>query len=101
VLSVAEDISDPATAEKVINAGLAEFGRVDTLVNHAGVFVAKPFTDYTAEDYATVIGVNLAEFFNVTQRVIEPMFKQGTGNVANITTSLITTPSLGHQAADH
>jgi hypothetical protein len=43
-----------------------------------------------------VIGVNLAEFFNVTQRVIEPMFKQGTGNVANITTSLITTPSLGH-----
>jgi NAD(P)-dependent dehydrogenase (short-subunit alcohol dehydrogenase family) len=67
------DIGDPATAEQVINQGLEEFGRIDTLVNNAGVFIAKPFTDYTAEEYASIIAVNLTGFFAITQRAVARM----------------------------
>ncbi len=63
-------------------------GRIDTLINNAGVFIAKPFTDYTAEDYAFVVGVNLTGFFRLTQRVIAEMVKRGGGHVVNITTTL-------------
>src|SRR5262245_56568254 len=59
LLTVAGDISDPATAERVVKTAVERFGRVDTLVNNAGIFVAKPFVDYTAEDFATVLSVNL------------------------------------------
>ena len=62
VLTVKGDISEQATADKIIGQAFDRFGRVDTLINNAGVFVSKPFTDYTAEDYALVIGVNLAGF---------------------------------------
>src|SRR3954465_13395613 len=65
VLRVAGDIADPKTARRVISEGLKRFGRLDTLVNNAGVFIAKPFTEYTAEDYATALGVNVAGFFNI------------------------------------
>ena len=68
---------------------MERFGRVDTLVNNAGVFVAKPFTDYTAEDYALVTGVNLAGFFWLTQRAIGQMLEQGGGgHVVNIAASI-------------
>src|ERR1700735_1388833 len=73
ILTVQGDIADPATAERVIAAGLAQFGRIDTLVNNAGIFVAKPFTDYTQDDYAATIGVNLAGFFRITQLAIAQM----------------------------
>jgi len=90
ILTVQGDIADPATAERVIAAGLAEFGRIDTLVNNAGVFVAKPFTDYTPADYEVMTGVNLAGFFRITQLAIEQMLAQGSGgHVVNITTSLV------------
>jgi NAD(P)-dependent dehydrogenase (short-subunit alcohol dehydrogenase family) len=90
ILTVQGDIADPATAERVIAAGLAEFGRIDTLVNNAGVFVAKPFTDYTRDDYELMTGVNLAGFFRITQLAIEQMLAQGDGgHVVNITTSLV------------
>ncbi|MES4903464.1 MULTISPECIES: SDR family oxidoreductase [unclassified Streptomyces] len=89
VLTVPGDISDPATAERVIAAAMERFGRVDTLVNNAGIFVAKPFTEYTQDDYATVIGVNLAGSFRITQLAIERMLAQGGGHVVNITTSLV------------
>jgi len=88
VLAVPGDIADPATAERVIAAGTERFGRIDTLVNNAGLFVAKPFTDYTADDYAAVTGVNLAGFFHITQLAIERMLALGGGHVVNITTSL-------------
>jgi NAD(P)-dependent dehydrogenase (short-subunit alcohol dehydrogenase family) len=89
ILTVQGDISDPATAERVIAAGVAEFGRIDTLVNNAGVFVAKPFTDYTQDDYDAVTAVNLAGFFRITQLAIEQMLTQGGGHIVNVTTSLV------------
>ncbi|MET9559312.1 SDR family NAD(P)-dependent oxidoreductase [Streptomyces tauricus] len=90
VLTVQGDIADPATAERVIAAGVERFGRIDTLVNNAGLFVAKPFTDYTADDYAGVTGVNLTGFFRITQLTIGHMLAQGGGgHIVNITTSLV------------
>ncbi|MER6062307.1 SDR family oxidoreductase [Streptomyces sp. NPDC001792] len=89
ILAVQGDIADPATAEHVIAAALDRFGRIDTLVNNAGIFVAKPFTEYTLDDYAAVVGVNLNGFFRITQLAIEQMLTQGGGHVVNITTSLV------------
>ncbi|MCO6010721.1 SDR family oxidoreductase [Actinoallomurus purpureus] len=89
ILTVQGDIADPATAERVIAAGVERFGRVDTLVNNAGLFVAKPFTDYTQDDYAAVTGVNLTGFFRITQLAIEQMLTLGGGHIVNITTSLV------------
>ncbi len=84
VLTVAGDVSEPATAERIVSAALRQFGHVDTLVNDAGVYIGKPFTDYTAADYATVVGVNLTGFFTMTQRVIPEMLKNSGGHVVNM-----------------
>ena len=83
------DISQPETADRVIGTTLERFGRIDTLINDAGIFISKPFTDYTADDYATIVGVNLTGFFLLTQRVIVEMLKHGSGHVVNITTTLV------------
>ena len=88
VLTVEGDISQQATADQIMSQAIDRFGRVDTLVNNAGVFLAKPFTDYTAEDYALVTGVNLAGFFWLTQRAIGQMLKQHGGHVVNISASI-------------
>jgi NAD(P)-dependent dehydrogenase (short-subunit alcohol dehydrogenase family) len=88
VLTVKGDISEQATADQIITQAMDRFGRIDTLVNNAGVFVTKPFTDYTAEDYALVTGVNLAGFFWLTQRAIGQMLKQHSGHVVNISASV-------------
>jgi NAD(P)-dependent dehydrogenase (short-subunit alcohol dehydrogenase family) len=88
VLTVEGDISEAATADRIISGALGRFGRIDTLINNAGVFISKPFTDYTADDYAAVVGVNLTGFFWLTQRVIGEMLKRGSGHVVNITTTL-------------
>jgi NAD(P)-dependent dehydrogenase (short-subunit alcohol dehydrogenase family) len=88
VLTVAGDISEQATADQIISRAIDRFGRIDTLVNNAGVFLSKPFTDYTAEDYALVTGVNLAGFFWLTQRAIGQMLKQHSGHVVNISASV-------------
>ncbi|MFE9809229.1 SDR family NAD(P)-dependent oxidoreductase [Streptomyces sp. NPDC005227] len=89
VLTVQGDIADPETAERVVAAAIERFGRIDALVNNAGLFVAKPFTDYTEDDFATVTGVNVAGFFRITQLAIERMLAQGGGHIVNITTSLV------------
>lgn len=88
ILAVAGDIGDPATAERVVSEALARFGRVDTLVNNAGIFTAKPFTAYTEEDFQTKISTNLAGFFHITQRASAEMLKQGAGHIVSITTTL-------------
>jgi NAD(P)-dependent dehydrogenase (short-subunit alcohol dehydrogenase family) len=92
VLTVAGDIADPTVARRVVTQALERFGRVDTLINNAGVFVAKPFTDYTGEDYELVTEVNLRGFFTVTQQAIAAMLRnegRDRGHVVNISTSLV------------
>ena len=63
--------------------------RIDTLVNNAGIFIAKPFTQYTEADYAAMLAVNLAGFFHITQLAVAEMEKQGSGHIVQITTSLV------------
>jgi NAD(P)-dependent dehydrogenase (short-subunit alcohol dehydrogenase family) len=89
VVAVPGDIADRKTAERAISEGLARFGRIDTLINNAGIFVAKPFTQYTEVDYATIVGVNLTGFFHITQLAIAEMEKRHGGHVVQITTSLV------------
>jgi NAD(P)-dependent dehydrogenase (short-subunit alcohol dehydrogenase family) len=93
VVTVQGDIAEAATAERVVAEALSRFGRIDTLVNNAGVFVAKPFTDYTDDEFATLIGVNLAGFFHITRRALRPMLDQGSGHIVNITTSFVDHPN--------
>ncbi|MDR5837018.1 SDR family oxidoreductase [Caballeronia sp. LZ034LL] len=88
ILSVAGDIGDSATARRVISEGMARFGRIDTLVNNAGIYLGKPFTEHTAEDYAAVMNVNMAGFFHITQLAIAEMEKQASGHVVTVTTSI-------------
>ena len=95
VLTVSGDLADPDTSARVVGAALNAFGRVDTLVNNAGVFVSKPFTDYTADDYAAVVGVNLTGFFTITQLAIGQMADQGSGHVVNISAALADHPIAG------
>jgi NAD(P)-dependent dehydrogenase (short-subunit alcohol dehydrogenase family) len=98
VLTVDGDISSAATTDRIISGALARFGRIDTLINNAGVYISKPFTDYTADDYATVVGVNLTGFFTLTQRAISEMLKGGGGHVVNITTTLADYANSGTPA---
>ncbi len=89
LLTVSGDIADPATAERVVEQALDRFGRIDTLVNNAGVFIGKRFTEYTVDDLATMLAVNLSGFFYITQPVIRQMNAQRSGHVVNITASLV------------
>ena len=89
VLTVPGDVADRTTAERVIASGKARFGRIDTLVNNAGIFIAKPFTEYTEADYAAMLAVNLTGFFHLTQLAVAEMVKQRKGHVVQITTSLV------------
>jgi NAD(P)-dependent dehydrogenase (short-subunit alcohol dehydrogenase family) len=96
VAAVAGDVADPGTADRIVAAALDRFGRVDTLINNAGVFVPKPFTEYTLADYEFVTAVNLTGFFHVTQRAIARMLSQGEGgHVVNMTTSLLEQANSG------
>src|SRR5271165_3341720 len=89
-LTVRGDITEAETAQMIVEQAVNRFGRIDSLINNAGIFVSKPFTDYTLEDYLAIIAVNLTGFFHITQGVIRQMLTQGTGgHVVNITTSLV------------
>jgi NAD(P)-dependent dehydrogenase (short-subunit alcohol dehydrogenase family) len=88
VLAIAGDIAERKTAERAISEGVARFGRIDTLVNNAGIFIAKHFTEYTEADYAAIVGVNLTGFFHITQLAVAEMTKRSSGHVVQITTAL-------------
>ena len=88
-------IGDRNVAQRAVSEAIARFGRVDTLINNAGIFIAKPFTQYTAEDYAAVMNVNIDGFFHITQLAIAEMEKNRSGHVLQITTSLVDHPISG------
>ncbi|SDT20860.1 SDR family NAD(P)-dependent oxidoreductase [Pseudomonas granadensis] len=89
ILAVAGDIADPQTAERVIREAVARFGRIDTLVNNAGIFVAKPFTEYSHADYAQVVATNMSGFFYISQLAVAEMQKNASGHIVSVTTSLV------------
>lgn len=89
VVTVDGDIADQRTAERAIAKGLARFGRIDSLVNNAGIFIAKPFLSYTQAEYEQMVAVNLTGFFHITQLAVAEMERLGGGHVVQITTSLV------------
>ncbi|WP_344221280.1 SDR family NAD(P)-dependent oxidoreductase [Kribbella sancticallisti] len=99
VLTVPGDIAAPGVGTRIIEAGLAEFGRIDTLINNAGVFVAKPFTDYTDADFDLVTGVNLRGFFEVSQQAVAAMLTTGGGHILSVSTSLVDHPNTNVPSA--
>jgi NAD(P)-dependent dehydrogenase (short-subunit alcohol dehydrogenase family) len=98
LLTVAGDITEPLAAQRVIDCALERFGRLDTLVNNAGVVISRPFTEYTAQDYASAIGTNLTGFFWLTQRAIAEMATRYGGHVVNITASVAEVADSGSPA---
>jgi NAD(P)-dependent dehydrogenase (short-subunit alcohol dehydrogenase family) len=92
VLAIAGDIRDRATAEKVVAAAKERFGRIDTLVNNAGIFIAKPFIEYTQEDFDAVTATNVTGLFQITQAVLAELLAQRSGHIVNITASLVDQP---------
>ena len=90
VLTVPGDIAQPGVGQRIIDAALQRFGRIDTVVNNAGIFIAKPFTDYTNDDYDAVTGVNLRGFFEVSRAAVGAMLSNdGGGHIVNVSTSLV------------
>jgi NAD(P)-dependent dehydrogenase (short-subunit alcohol dehydrogenase family) len=90
VLTVPGDVARPGVGAGIVAAALARFGRVDTVVNNAGIFIGKPFTDYTDEDYDAVTGVNLRGFFEVSRSAVAAMLtREGGGHLVNVSTSLV------------
>lgn len=87
-VAVRGDIGDPDTGRRVVEEALARFGRLDTLVNNAGIFIGGPFTDYTPEQYRQMLSTNLDGFFHVTQHAVAAMERQGSGHVVQMTTTL-------------
>jgi NAD(P)-dependent dehydrogenase (short-subunit alcohol dehydrogenase family) len=98
-LTVQGDITEPETAQRVVEQALDRFGRIDSLINNAGIYIGKPFTEYTAKDFAAITAVNLAGFFHITQRVIGQMVAQGSGHIVSISTSLVDHPDSGRPSA--
>jgi NAD(P)-dependent dehydrogenase (short-subunit alcohol dehydrogenase family) len=99
LLTVSGDLTDPGTAGQIVTQALARFGRIDSLINNAGIYIGKPFTDYTLEDYAAITAINLAGFFHITQRVIPSMVEQGSGHIVNVSTTLAENADSSRPAA--
>jgi NAD(P)-dependent dehydrogenase (short-subunit alcohol dehydrogenase family) len=95
VITVAGDTSDVSVAENIVQTAIQKFGRIDTLINNAGIFIGKPFLEYTANDFDDVMRVNVKGFFNMTQLTLEQMLKQKRGHIVQITTTLVNQPIAG------
>lgn len=96
VLAVAGDIRNRATAQKAVVAAKERFGRVDTLVNNAGIFISKPFVEYTKEDFDVVTGTNLTGVFHMTQIILPELLSQRSGHIVNISAALVDQPRGSH-----
>jgi NAD(P)-dependent dehydrogenase (short-subunit alcohol dehydrogenase family) len=93
ILVIEGDITQPETAERIVGVAFERFGRIDTLVNNAGVFIAKPFTEYSESDFATMLAVNLAGFFHLSQKAAAWMLRMGSGHIVNITATIAEQPT--------
>src|SRR5579872_5609066 len=89
------DIGKQQTAADAVEAAIKNFGTIDVLVNNAGIFLKKPFTDFTIEDFDALVSTNLLGFFYVTQRTVKQMLKQKSGCVVSITAALADRPIAG------
>jgi len=89
------DIGDPKTAAKIVDTAVSRFGRVDVLINNAGIFIPKPFTEYTTEDFNALVSTTLAGFLYVSQLAVKQMLKQKNGSIVNVSTSLVDQPIAG------
>jgi NAD(P)-dependent dehydrogenase (short-subunit alcohol dehydrogenase family) len=88
ILPVAGDIAMPETAERIVGEAMRRFGRLDTLINNAGIFIPRPFTEYTEAEFASIIAVNLAGFFHISQRAASQMLQAGSGHIVNFSASI-------------
>jgi NAD(P)-dependent dehydrogenase (short-subunit alcohol dehydrogenase family) len=96
---VGGDIGDPNTAANIVETALSRFGRIDVLINNAGIFIPKPFTEYTTEDFNALISTTLAGFLYVSQLSVKQMLRQKSGSIVNISTTLVDQPVAGVSAA--
>jgi NAD(P)-dependent dehydrogenase (short-subunit alcohol dehydrogenase family) len=98
-LTIEGDISEPDTAAQVVDRAMERFGRIDTLINNAGIFIPKPFVDYSLQDFASMIGVNLKGFFHISQQVASRMLQAGSGHIVSITAAIADQPLAALPAA--
>ena len=96
---IAGDIADADTARRAVNQARDRFGGIDTLVNNAGIYIGKPFTEYTFDDFTAITAVNLTGFFRITQLAIAEMVDRGGGHVVNVSTSLVDNADSTRPAA--
>jgi NAD(P)-dependent dehydrogenase (short-subunit alcohol dehydrogenase family) len=93
------DIGDPGTAARIVDTAVSRFGRIDVLINNAGVIIPKPFTEYTTEDFNTLVSTTLAGFLYVSQLTIKQMLRQKSGSIVNVSTTVVDQPIAGLGAA--
>jgi len=93
------DIGDPCTAAEIVDTAVSRFGRIDVLVNNAGIFIPKPFTEYTTEDFDALVSTTLAGFLYVSQLTVKQMLRQKSGSIVNVSTTLVDQPIAGVGAA--
>jgi NAD(P)-dependent dehydrogenase (short-subunit alcohol dehydrogenase family) len=99
VLTVAGDVTDPRTAERIVAESIDRYGRIDTLVNNAGIFISKPFVDYTVADFTAMLSVNLAGFFHISQSAARRMLERRNGHIVNMSTTMAEQPLKAVPAA--
>jgi NAD(P)-dependent dehydrogenase (short-subunit alcohol dehydrogenase family) len=93
------DIGKPQTAAEAVEAAIKNFGTIDVLVNNAGIFLNKPFIDFTTDDFNALVSINLLGFFHITQRTVKEMLKQKSGCVVSITAALADRPIAGENGS--
>jgi len=96
---VGGDIGDPKTAANIAATAISRFGRIDVLINNAGIFIPKPFTEYTTEEFNSLVSITLTGFLYVTQLSVKKMLQQKSGSIVNISTTLVDQPVAGVSAA--
>jgi NAD(P)-dependent dehydrogenase (short-subunit alcohol dehydrogenase family) len=98
-LMIDGDIAIPAAADRIVDSAIERFGRIDTLVNNAGIFIPRPFLDYSEADFAAMTATNLAGFFHISQRVASRMLRSGAGHIVNVTATIAEQPMASLPAA--